>query len=158
MSIKSLENLLNPNDNGGLGEIVRHARDMGELVSQLQKALPDEIGPQILAANIRDDGELIVLTSSPAWAAKLRFEADALLDAARATGADGDDVLTDMVVLDVAFHGALACHGLPVDQRALDAAHYPSLPVGSILRDRARHASGYDDLRADFERKLERCP
>ena len=87
MSIKSLENLLNPNDNGGLGEIVRHARDMGELVSQLQKALPDEIGPQILAANIRGDGELVILTSSPAWAAKLRFEADALLDAARATGA-----------------------------------------------------------------------
>ncbi len=90
MSIKSLENLLNPNDNGGLGEIVRHARDMGELVSQLQKALPDEIGQQVLAANIRDTGELVVLTSSPAWAAKLRFEADALLDAARKTGADVD--------------------------------------------------------------------
>jgi hypothetical protein len=87
MSIKSLENLLNPNDNGGLGDIVRHARDMGELVNRLQKSLPDEIGPQILAANIRDNGELVVLTSSPAWAAKLRFEADALLDAARATGA-----------------------------------------------------------------------
>ena len=87
MSIKSLENLLNPNDNGGLGEIVRHARDMGELVGQLQRDLPDEVGPQILAANIRDGGELVVLASSPAWAAKLRFEADALLDAARATGA-----------------------------------------------------------------------
>ncbi|MDJ0904866.1 MAG: DUF721 domain-containing protein [Woeseiaceae bacterium] len=87
MSIKSLENLLNPNDNGGLGEIVRHARDMGELVGQLQKALPDDIGQQVLAANIRDGGELVVLTSSPAWAAKLRFEADALLDAARETGA-----------------------------------------------------------------------
>ena len=87
MSIKSLENLLNPNDNGGLGEIVRHARDMGELVGQLQQALPQEVGPQVLAANIRDDGELIVLTSSPAWAAKLRFEAVALLDAARKTGA-----------------------------------------------------------------------
>lgn len=88
MSIKSLENLLNPNDNGGLGDIVRHARDMGELVGRLQKALPAEIGAQILAANIRDDGELVVLTSSPAWAAKLRFEADTLLDAARTTGAD----------------------------------------------------------------------
>ena len=87
MSIKSLENLLKPNDNGGLGDIVRHARDMGELVNRLQKSLPDEIGPHILAANIRDNGELVVLTSSPAWAAKLRFEAGALLDAARATGA-----------------------------------------------------------------------
>ena len=90
MSIKSLENLLNPNDNGGLGEIVRHARDMGELVSRLQKALPDEIGQQVLAANVRDNGELVVLTSSPAWAAKLRFEADALLDAARQAGAEAE--------------------------------------------------------------------
>lgn len=88
MSIKSLENLLNPNDNGGLGEIVRHARDMGELVNRLQQALPDDIGQQVLAANIRGTGELVVLTSSPAWAAKLRFEADALLQAARATGAE----------------------------------------------------------------------
>ncbi len=88
MSIKSLENLLNPNDNGGLGEIVRHARDMGELVSRLQQALPDDIGQQVLAANIRDNGELVVLTGSPAWAAKLRFEADALLAAARSTGAE----------------------------------------------------------------------
>lgn len=87
MSVKRLENLLNPNDNGGLGDIVRHARDMGELVSQLQHALPVEIAQHILAANIRDDGELVVLTSSPAWAAKLRFEADALLDAARSAGA-----------------------------------------------------------------------
>ena len=60
----------------------------GELVSQLQKALPADIGQQVLAANIRDDGELVVLTGSPAWAAKLRFEADALLGAARQTGAD----------------------------------------------------------------------
>ena len=87
MSIKSLENLLNPNDNGGLGDIVRHARDMGELVGRLQQALPDEIGQQVLAANIRDNGELVVLARSPAWAAKLRFEADALLAAARESGA-----------------------------------------------------------------------
>ena len=88
MSVKSLENLLNPNDNGGLGDIVRHARDMGELVSQLQQALPAEIAQQVLAANIREDGELVVLTSSPAWAAKLRFEADTLMDAARQSSAE----------------------------------------------------------------------
>ena len=87
MPIKSLENLLNPNDNGGLGDIVRHAREMGELVSALQRALPEELARIILAANIRDDGELVVLTSSPAWAAKLRFEADALVSAARRTSA-----------------------------------------------------------------------
>ena len=87
MSIKRLENLLNPNDDGGLGEIVRHARDMGTIVAALQAALPPETAGAIRAANIRDDGDLVVLASSSAWAAKLRFEADALIEAARKTGA-----------------------------------------------------------------------
>lgn len=88
MPIKRLENLLNPNDDGGLGDIIRHAQDMGELVSQLQQALPDDISASIRSANIRDNGELVILASSPAWAAKLRFEADHLMDTARQTGAD----------------------------------------------------------------------
>jgi hypothetical protein len=87
MSIKSLENLLNPNDDGGLGDIVRHARDMGELVQALQRALPDDMADCIRAANIRDDGELVILAASPAWAAKLRFESDILLAAAIEAGA-----------------------------------------------------------------------
>ena len=87
MSIKSLEKLLNPNDDGGLGDIIRHARDMGELVGLLQAALPDDMSGCIRAANIRDNGELVVLAASPAWAAKLRFEADVLLTAANAAGA-----------------------------------------------------------------------
>ena len=88
MPIKRLENLLNPNNDGGLGEIIRHAQDMGELLQCLQQQLPDEIAANILSANVRDDGELVVLASSPAWAAKLRFEADELVAAARQSGAD----------------------------------------------------------------------
>ena len=88
MSIKRLENLLNPNNDGGLGDIIRHAKDMGELVHELQQALPDDLSASIRSANIRDDGELVVLASSPAWAAKLRFEADRLMATARQTGAD----------------------------------------------------------------------
>lgn len=87
MSIKSLENLLNPNDDGGLADIVRHAKDMGALVATLQTALPEDMSQSVRAANIRDDGELVILAASPAWAAKLRFEADALMDAARQRGA-----------------------------------------------------------------------
>ena len=89
MPIKRLENLLNPNDDGGLGDIIRHARDMGELLQCLQKQLPGESAENILSANVRDDGELVVLASSPAWAAKLRFEADSLMAAARQSGANG---------------------------------------------------------------------
>jgi len=88
MPIKRLENLLNPNDDGGLGDIIRHAQDMGELVQCLQQQLPEESAANIIAANVRDDGELVVLTSSPAWAAKLRFEADVLMAAARQSGAE----------------------------------------------------------------------
>ena len=88
MPIKRLENLLNPNDDGGLGDIIRHAQDMGELVQSLQQQLPEETAANIIAANVRDDGELVVLASSPAWAAKLRFEADVLMAAARQSGAE----------------------------------------------------------------------
>jgi predicted nucleic acid-binding Zn ribbon protein len=41
-----------------------------------------------VAANVRDDGELVVLCRSSAWASRLRFAADDLLSAARATGAE----------------------------------------------------------------------
>jgi hypothetical protein len=87
MPIKRLENLLNPNDDGGLGEIIRHAQDMDELLQVLRDSLPRDSAASVKAANIRDDGELVILASSPAWAAKLRFEADSLMAAARASGA-----------------------------------------------------------------------
>ena len=88
MPIKRLENLLNTNDNGNLGDIVQHAREMGALVKVLQKALPENHTAGIAAANIRGDGELVILAISSAWASRLRFETDALIEAARKTGAD----------------------------------------------------------------------
>ena len=88
MPIKRLENILNPNDDRGLGAIVRHAQDMGELAQSLQRSLPADMAESIRAANIRDSGELVVLAASPAWAAKLRFEADGLMAAAKASGAN----------------------------------------------------------------------
>lgn len=87
MPIKLLENLLNSNNDGSLGDIIKHARDMGVLVSALQSSLPDDEAAAVIAANIRDDGELIVLCSSSAWASRLRFETDTLMHAARGTGA-----------------------------------------------------------------------
>ena len=87
MTAKSLDNLLNPSTDGDLAGLVRRARDMGELASALARALPPEEGASILAANVRDDGELVVLCRSSAWASRLRFSADAMLAAARARGA-----------------------------------------------------------------------
>ncbi|MGI9271712.1 MAG: DciA family protein [Woeseiaceae bacterium] len=86
MSEKSLEKLLNSNADGGLGKVIQHARDMGDLVQMLQKALPAEQAPAIAAANIRDDGELVILATSSAWASRLRYETEVLINAARTSG------------------------------------------------------------------------
>ena len=84
MAEKNLGKLLNPLQNGELGKIVRRAREMGELAEVLARALPEAEAANLVAANIRDDGELVVLCRSPAWAARFRFEEQALLSAARA--------------------------------------------------------------------------
>jgi len=88
MSTKRLSNLINSNDDGDLAHIIRRAREMGELIHVLQQSLPAEAASGIVAANIRGDGELVVLAASSAWAAKLRFEADVMVAAARRTGAE----------------------------------------------------------------------
>ena len=82
MTAKRIDSLLNPNEDGGLGAIVRRARGMEELVSRIRTALPADEAASIVAANLRDDGTLVVLVSSPAWASRLRFESDALIKAA----------------------------------------------------------------------------
>ena len=88
MPIKRLEYLLNTNDNGDLADIVQHARNMDALLQVLQRALPEDHVASIAAANIRGDGQLVILATSSAWASRLRFETDALIAAARETGAD----------------------------------------------------------------------
>lgn len=90
MPAKSLGNLLNPCDNGDLAALVRRARDLGALTAALVRAAGPDDGASIVAANLRDDGELVVLCTSPARAARLRFRTDALLDAARGYGVDAD--------------------------------------------------------------------
>lgn len=88
MAAKSLENLLNPSKNGDLGSIVRRAREMGELATALARALPPGEGDSIVAANVREDGDLVVLCQSSAWASRLRFSSEVLLEAAKAHGTD----------------------------------------------------------------------
>jgi hypothetical protein len=90
MTAKRLENLLNPSKNGDLGSIVQRAQEMGALTAALARAIGPEEGASIVAANVREDGELVVLVRSPAWASRLRFVADILLEAARAQGLESD--------------------------------------------------------------------
>lgn len=86
MSSRQLKKLLNPRENGELADIVRRAEAMGALTGALAGALPAEFAGSIVAANSREDGELVVIARSPAWAARLRFESEKLLAAARAHG------------------------------------------------------------------------
>ena len=88
MAEKELKNLLSPCSDGGLGEIVRRARALGELTGVLAGALPDEYAGAIVAANVRENGDLVVIAASSAWASRLRYESDALLEAARAAGVE----------------------------------------------------------------------
>jgi hypothetical protein len=88
MSNKRLRNLLSSDADGNLGKIIGRAQEMGALTLALARVLPPDERSSVIAANIRDDGELIVICRSSAWASRLRFETDTLLAAARAHGAE----------------------------------------------------------------------
>jgi len=86
MASDELKNLLNPNTGGDLGNIVKRARKMGELTNSLCAGLPEEYAGAIVAANLRENGDLVVIAISSAWASRLRYETDALLAAAKSAG------------------------------------------------------------------------
>lgn len=86
MTHKRLNSLLNSNKDKDLGDIVRRAREMGELVGRLQAALPDDEAASVVAANLRDDGTLVVLVRASVWASRLRFAEVELLAAAGESG------------------------------------------------------------------------
>jgi len=86
MPAKQLRSLLNPITDGDLGDIVRRARDLGELTEVLARALPADHAGAVVAANVRENGELIVIAASSAWASRLRYETETLLEAAKSAG------------------------------------------------------------------------
>jgi len=86
MPTSKLKNLLNPNNDGDLGDLINRARRMGELTDILANALPESDRGAIVAANIREDGELVVICASSAWASRLRYETEKLLQATKDAG------------------------------------------------------------------------
>ena len=86
MPSNKLKNLLNPSIDGDLGKLISRARRMGELTEILASALPESDRNAIVAANVREDGELVVICASSAWASRLRYETQTLLDAAARAG------------------------------------------------------------------------
>lgn len=86
MPIVSLENLLRSGTSDSLDDLVRKAQNMGELTHILQCALEPELAQSLKAANVREDGALVLVCESSAWAARLRYESDTMLNAAREAG------------------------------------------------------------------------
>jgi hypothetical protein len=86
MSAIRIGHLLDTDPSGRLDKIVRRAREMGDLTVRLKAAVPEPVASQLLAANIHDDGSLVVICSSASWAARLRFESTSLLAAAAEAG------------------------------------------------------------------------
>lgn len=88
MTVKKLENLLKSGASGGLEKIIQTAQNMDSLTAALRAATAPENAENLLAANLRADGELVVICSSSAWASRIRFEEDTLIAAARQSGFD----------------------------------------------------------------------
>ena len=90
MPVIRLRNLLKSGSSADLERVIQRARELDDLAVILRNALPGELAENLVSANVRENGELVVVTTSSGWAARLRFETDALLCAAKKAG-----VITD---------------------------------------------------------------
>jgi len=86
MPIIRLENLLKSGAGGTLDKIVQRAQNMDALTTALRGELPADAGQNLVAANLRENGELVLICTSSAWASRLRFESEKLMAAARKSG------------------------------------------------------------------------
>lgn len=68
---------------GPLGTLAAAAGQRLELADCVRAGLPGDLAAGIESCNLRPDGTLVVTTASPEWAARLRFEGDAMLTACR---------------------------------------------------------------------------
>jgi len=86
MPIIRLEKLLKSGSGSALEDMVQTAQYMDELTSMLQQELDPDLAVNLRAASLRDNGELVLITSSSAWASKIRFEAEKLMEVVRRSG------------------------------------------------------------------------
>jgi predicted nucleic acid-binding Zn ribbon protein len=64
--------------------LAREAEAATGLVDELRAALDPPLAEALAGARLREDGTLVVLAASSAWAARLRFEGERLLEGCRA--------------------------------------------------------------------------
>lgn len=90
MSFNRLNELLKDSRSGQLGSVLKRAREMDILTEKVRSLLSLELAENLESASLRDSGELVLLASSSAWAARLRFEATAVLETLRDDGLEAD--------------------------------------------------------------------
>ena len=90
MPMVKLGQLLQSGSGDRLDKLVERSRNMGNLAQILRAALPEDVAPHLLAANLREPAELVLICSSSSWAARLRFESEGLLKAANKVGIKAD--------------------------------------------------------------------
>ena len=90
MAIVKLGQLLKSGTGDKLDRLVEHSQNMGNLAQLLRASLPPDVAGHLLAANLKEPGELVLICSSSSWAARLRYESEKLLKAARKTGIQAD--------------------------------------------------------------------
>lgn len=87
MPIIRLEKLLKPSTGSALGRIIQSAQHMDELTTLLKQELQPDLAANLLAASLRENGELVLIASSSAWASRFRFETESLMKIAQRSGA-----------------------------------------------------------------------
>ena len=68
-----------------LNDLARRADAAAELANALRSALAPALAAELRSATLRSDGTLVVTAASSAWAARLRYEGEGLLERCRAT-------------------------------------------------------------------------
>lgn len=66
-----------------LHKLAAEAHRRVSLTDHMRNQLPESLSAGVLACNIRSDGTLVVIASSPEWANRLRFESVQLLQIGR---------------------------------------------------------------------------
>lgn len=64
---------------GALSGLTEEVERRLDLADYLRAAVPEGLRAAISACSLRPDGTLVISTSGPEWAARLRFESDAVL-------------------------------------------------------------------------------
>ncbi len=79
---KSLLQLIGTGDTS-LGKLAGEARRRSTLSEHLRNGLADPLGANLLHCNINNEATITLLAASPEWAARLRYEAPAILELAQ---------------------------------------------------------------------------